>query len=82
MHHAFQLDEVVSLIAVQVAVTERADLVKLARACKTLAKPCLDTLWSNYQHDFLPLITCLPRDCFFLEDDCFESLLVSMFDEV
>jgi hypothetical protein len=77
MHRAFQLDEIVGLIATQVAATKCADVMKLARACRTLAKPCLDTLWSNYQHDFLPLIMCLPRDCFVLDDDGFESFYVS-----
>lgn len=79
MHPAFQLDEIVSLIATQVAATKCADVVKLARACRTLAKPALDILWSNYQHDFLPLIMCLPRDCFMIDDDGFESLYVSGF---
>lgn len=77
MHRAFQLDEIVSLIAIQVALTKCADVVKLARVCGTLAKPCLDILWSNYQHEFLPLVKCLPRDCFVLEDDGFESFYVS-----
>ena len=77
MHRAFQLDEIVSLIATQVATAKCADVVKLARACRTLAKPSLDILWSNYQHEFLPLIMCLPRDCFVLDDDGFESLYVS-----
>lgn len=77
MHHAFQLDEIVNLITIQVAVTECKDVVKLARACRTLAKPCLDILWSNYQHEFLPLIRCLPQDCFVLDDDGFETLFVS-----
>ena len=77
MHCAFQLDEIVSLIATQVAATKCADVVKLARACRTLAKPALDILWSNYQHEFLPLIMCLPRDCFVLDDDGFESFYVS-----
>jgi hypothetical protein len=77
MHRAFQLDEIVSLIAMQVAVNKCADVVKLARGCKTLARPCLDILWSNYQNEFLPLIMCLPRDCFALDDDGLESLLVS-----
>ena len=77
MHRAFQLDEIVSVVAMRVAATKCADVVKLARACRTLAKPCLDILWSNYQHEFLPLIMCLPRDCFVLDDDGFESLYVS-----
>ena len=77
MHRAFQLEEIVSLIAIQVAVTKCADVVKLARGCRTLAWPCLDILWSNYQDEFLPLIMCLPRDCFVLDDDGFESLYVS-----
>jgi hypothetical protein len=77
MHRAFQLDEIVSVVATQVAATKCADVVKLARVCQALAKPCLDILWSNYQHEFLPLIMCLPRDCFVLDDDGFESLYVS-----
>jgi len=77
MHRAFQLDEIASLIATQVAATKCADVVRLARACRTLAKPSLDILWSNYQHEFLPLIMCLPRDCFELDDDGFESFYVS-----
>ena len=77
MHRAFQLDEIVSSIATQVASTKCADVVKFARACKALAAPCLDILWSNYQHEFLPLIMCLPRDCFAIDDDGFESLFVS-----
>jgi hypothetical protein len=77
MHRAFQLDEIVTLIAAQVAAIKRTDVVKLARACRTLAKPSLDILWSNHQHEFLPLIMCLPRDCFVLDDDGFESLYVS-----
>ena len=77
MHPAFQLDEIVSLIAIELAATKCVDVVKLARACRILAKPCLNILWSNYQHEFLPLIMCLPRDCFVLDDDGFESLYVS-----
>ncbi|KAF9645193.1 hypothetical protein BDM02DRAFT_3189923 [Thelephora ganbajun] len=74
MHRAFQLNEIVSLVATQVAATKCPDVVKLARTCRTLATPCLDVLWSTYQHEFLPLIMCLPRDCFVLDDDGFESL--------
>ena len=77
MHPAFQLDEIVSLIATQPTAAKRVDVVKLARACRTLAKPCLDILWSNYRREFLPLIMCLSRDCFVLDDDGFESLYVS-----
>jgi len=47
MHRAFQLDEIVSLIATQVAATKCANVVKLAPACKTLAESSLDVRWSN-----------------------------------
>ena len=55
MHRAFQL-EIVNLTATQVTATECTDVVKLVCACWTIAKPSLDILWSNYQHEFLPLI--------------------------
>ena len=77
MHRAFQLDEIISLIATQVAATKCADVVRLTHACRTLAKLSLGTLWSKHQNEFLPLTMWLPHGCFVLDDDGFESLYVT-----
>ena len=62
MHRCLNVDEIVRLIACELAASERkATAVCLACCCKCLGDPVLDALWAT-QAKLSPLFKCLPGD--------------------
>ena len=62
MHRCLNVDEVVRLIACELAASGgKATAVCLACCCKGLGDPVLDVLWAT-QVELSPLFKCLPGD--------------------
>jgi len=62
MHPCLNVDEILSLVACELVVSEaKATAVALACCCKGFEEPVLDTLWET-QEQLTPLLECLPQE--------------------
>jgi len=62
MHACLNMDEIVRLIACELAVSgAKATTAVLAGCCKSFEDPVLDALWET-QEQLLPLLKSLPGD--------------------
>ena len=60
MHHIFELDEILRLIAVHLTSISLKGALSLACCCKTLSAPVLDTMWGEEQEDLVTLLKTFP----------------------
>lgn len=64
MHHSLRIPEILAYIfqyALQTSDDGRA-VLNLALTCQTFKDPALATLWRSMD-SLVPLVKCLPRDC-------------------
>jgi hypothetical protein len=77
MHHVFELDEILRIIAKNLTDTGRSGLqgaLSLACCCKPFSAPVLDTMWEEEQTDFVVLLKTFPQSVWEITDHTFVSL--------
>lgn len=78
MHLCFGVDEILSLFARELVMSEaKATAVALACCCKGFEEPVLDALWET-QDRLTPLLKCIPQDVWEEEDGSFVSHAVEV----
>ena len=76
MHLCFGVDEILSLFARELVMSEaKATAVALACCCKGFEEPVLDALWET-QERLTPLLKCIPQDAWEERSGGFVSLAV------
>ncbi|KAF9647206.1 hypothetical protein BDM02DRAFT_2746303 [Thelephora ganbajun] len=60
MHHVFELDEILRLIASDLIDTGDGGALSLACCCRSFSTPVLDTMWEEGQSDFTTLLKTFP----------------------
>ena len=71
MHHAFEVDEIIRLIASTFSDKDREDAIAFASCCRTFSAPTLDTIWGTYQWRFTWLLRVLPPSVWTVVDKTF-----------
>ena len=71
MHHVFEVDEILRLIASSLVYEGQADAISFACCCKSLSAPTLDTLWGTGYYDLTQLLRTLPPNVWTIRGDAF-----------
>jgi len=77
MHHVFEVDEIVRLIAFSIEYEDRWDAVCFACCCKSFSSPVLDTIWGEWQRDLTRLLRTLPPSVWVFVDETFVSFSIT-----
>ena len=77
MHHTFEVDEILRIIASSIEYENRKDAVSFACCCKSFSAPALDTIWRTWQWSFTTLLRTLPPSTWNIEDKVFVSFLTT-----
>ena len=77
MHHAFEVDEILPIIASSIKYENRKDAVSFACCCKSFSAPTLDFIWGIWQRSFTTLLRTLPPAAWTIVDKSFVSLLTA-----
>jgi len=75
MHHAFEVDEILRIIASSIEYKNRKDAVAFACCRKSFSAPALDTIWGSWQGSFTTLLRTLPSSAWTIVDETFVSFL-------
>lgn len=71
MHHVFEVDEILRLIALSIACEDRESAFSFACCCKSFSALTLDVLWGRYQCTFTMLLRTLPPHVWTITDNTF-----------
>ena len=71
MHHVFEVDEILRLIASSLVYEDRTGAISFACCCKSFSAPTLDTLWGIYYYDFTRLLRTLPPQVWTIRGNAF-----------
>jgi hypothetical protein len=83
MHHMFELDEILRLIASELVNTDCSGTA-LALACtrSSFSAPVLDTMWEEGQNDLTTLLKTFPPPVWAIADNKFVSPLINPLSNV
>jgi len=73
MHHTFEVDEILRIIASSIEYENRKDAVSFACCCKSFSDPALDAIWGIWQRCFATLLRTLPPSTWTIVDKTFVS---------